>query len=89
MKTRLIQAGLWRNEEGEPELNINVAWRVLSRLGHPGRYLGKTQDGNHEYLIVSAETGEYLTSGKGFSLESAMCEAALKASSLEKPNLHH
>ena len=89
MKTRLMQAGLWQSEEGEPELNINLAWRVLSRLGYPGRYAGKTQDGGHEYLIVSAETGEYLTSGKGFTLERAMCEAALNASSLVKPKLQH
>lgn len=83
MKTQLIKAGLWNNsEKDEPKINISSAWSVLSRLGCPGRFGGRAQDGSYEFVIVNPGTGTLLCSGKGETLESAMCAAALNASQL-------
>ncbi len=80
MKKRLIEAGLWSQKEGqEPESDISSAWRVVARLGYPGRYGGKAQDGLEEYLIVNPRTGNLLASGKGASITVAMCKAAIAA----------
>jgi hypothetical protein len=85
MKTKLISVGLWGHQEkGEPGKDISSAWSILSRLGCPGRYCGRTQDGLYEYVIVNPETGSLLTSGKGITLAMAMCDAALAASTLER-----
>ncbi len=83
MRTQLINAGLWSNgEQGEPETDISSAWRILSRIGCPGRYVGKTQNGLYEYVIVNPETGTMLPSGKGLTLATAICKAALAAKKL-------
>lgn len=82
MKTKLIQAGLWQKDEAELELNISTAWSIMAHLGYPGRYAGKAQDGSYEYLILNPLSGELLASGKGSSLESAICAAALNAQPL-------
>lgn len=83
MRTQLINAGLWDDaEKGEPGLDISSAWSVLSRLGCPGRYGGRTQNGLYEYVIVNPKTGSLLTSGRGVTLAAAMCKAALAAKSL-------
>jgi hypothetical protein len=85
MKTQLIDVGLWRTgEEGEPGRDISSAWSILSRLGCPGRYGGRTQDGLYEYVIVNPKTGALLTSGRGATLAMAMCKAALSASTLKR-----
>lgn len=81
MKNRLQEAGLWCGEEGS-EITISIAWSVLSRLGRPSRYLGRGQDGSHEYGIIDPFTGNLLTTGKGVTVEKAMCEAALNARAL-------
>lgn len=84
MKERLIQTGLWKTGERiEPEPDISSAWRIMSRLGYPGRYGGRTQDGLHEYLIVNPRTGSLMTTGKGISVAAAMCEASIAARTLE------
>ena len=79
MKSRLQQAGLLCNEDDNPEINITLAWSILSRLGHPARYGGRALDGSYEYVIVNSQTGDYLATGKGMTLERSMCEAALNA----------
>lgn len=80
MKIKLIQHGLWEQEEqGDPGSSVSKAWSVLSRLGYPGRYAGKTQDGYYEFAIADTETGALMISGKGDTLPMAMCEAALAA----------
>jgi hypothetical protein len=84
MKTKLIEVGLWdHREKGEPGRDISSAWSILSRLGCPGRYCGRTQDGLYEYMIVDPKTGSLLTSGEGITLARAMCDAASAASTLE------
>jgi hypothetical protein len=83
MKEKLIKAGLLRvGETFDTEPDISSAWSILSRLGYPSRYGGKTQDGYREYLITDPTSGTLLTSGKGRTLESAMCQAALSACDL-------
>lgn len=84
MKTRLQQAGLLRHDENVSEINISVAWRVLSRLGCPARYCGKSQDGSYEYVIINPKSGDFLASGKGGTLEYSICEAVLNAYSIVK-----
>lgn len=85
MKSQLIDVGLWRTgEQGEPGGDISSAWRILSRLGCPGRYGGRTPDGLYEYVIVNPETGALLTTGRGVTLEVAMCKAALAASNVDR-----
>lgn len=79
MKLRLQQARLLKDEEIAPEINISLAWSILSRLGYPSRYSGRAQDGSYEYVIISPQTGDFLASGKGMTLETSMCEAALNA----------
>lgn len=82
MKTRLEQAGLLNHEEGSSRVDISLAWRILSRLGCPARYGGKAMDGSYEYVILHPQTGHFLATGKGITLEGSMCEAALNASRL-------
>lgn len=83
MKEKLINAGLLRADENfDYEPDITSAWSIMSRLGYPSRYGGKTQDGYSEYLITDPISGALLTSGKGRTLERAMCEAALRACDL-------
>jgi len=82
MKSRLQQAGLLFNQDDDPEINITLAWSVLSRLGLPARYGGRALDGSYEYVIINSRTGTFLATGKGMSLESSMCEAALNAKEL-------
>ncbi len=84
MRNRLIELGLWDQQEGlQPENDISAAWRIVSRLGYPGRYGGRALDGRYEYLIVNPRTGS-LASGKGGSVTAAMCEAAIAARSLDR-----
>ena len=86
MRQRLIEAGLWEQSDGaSPEKDILCAWRVVSRLGYPGRFGGLSQDGQCEYLIVNPQTGGLLASGKGLSVTEAMCAAALAARSGGQP----
>ena len=83
MKEKLIKAGLLRTGETfDAEPDITSAWCIMSRLGYPSRYGGKTQDGCYEYLTTDPISGVLLASGKGKTLERAMCEAALHASNL-------
>lgn len=78
MKTKLIEAGLWNREEtGEPGRDISSAWSILSRVGSPGRYVGRTQNGLYEYVIVNADSETLLPSGRGRTLAMAICKAAL------------
>jgi hypothetical protein len=86
MKFRLQQAGLLRNKDDDLEINISLAWSLLSRLGCPARYGGRAQDGSHEYIIVNPHTGDFLATGKGVTLARSMCESALNASSLISPD---
>lgn len=84
MRTRLIKAGLWQDEEqGAPEREITSAWRIMARLGYPGRFGGKTPHGQYEYFIIDPANGGLLTTGIGESLEAAICEAALSAQKLK------
>ncbi|NIP26239.1 MAG: hypothetical protein GWN14_13615 [candidate division Zixibacteria bacterium] len=78
MQSRLKQAGLW-NSNDDIEINISLAWELLSRIGLPGRYGGKAPDGSYEFIIIDPTTGAYLTTGKGQTLELSICEAALNA----------
>lgn len=80
MKSRLKEAGLLCKEDEDPEISISFAWSILSRLGYPARYGGRAQDGSYEYVIINPQTGEFLATGKGNTLERSMCEAALNAS---------
>ena len=80
MRAQLINVGLWdQGETGDPEIDISSTWRVLARVGRPGRYVGKTQNGLYEYVIINPENDSLLPSGKGLTLTMAMCEAALAA----------
>lgn len=80
MEKRLIEENLWSPAEGpSPARSIIGAWSVLARLGAPGRFLGRTQDGQYEYLIVDAASGLMLASGKGETMPAAICAAALAA----------
>lgn len=82
MKSRLEQAGLLSKQDDNSEININLAWSVLARLGHPARYGGRALDGSYQYVIINSQTGDFLATGKGMTLESSMCEAALNARGL-------
>jgi hypothetical protein len=82
MKSRLQQAGLLFDQENDSEINITLAWSVLSRLGLPARYGGRALDGSYEYVIINSQTGAFLATGKGMTLESSMCQAALNARGL-------
>ena len=86
MKLRLQQACLLNDEETDPEINISLAWRILSRLGYPSRYSGRSQDGSYEYVIISPQTGDFVATGKGLTLETSMCEAALNARAIIDTN---
>lgn len=86
MKAQLQVADTYSSKEEGQEINISLAWSMLSHLGLPARYGGRAQDGSHEYVITSPKTGEFLTSGKGLTIEKAMFEAALKARALIERN---
>ena len=77
MKSRLQKAGLLLTDDADPEIDISVAWGTLARLGYPARYGGKAQDGSYEYVIINPQTGGFLATGRGATLEMSMCEAAL------------
>lgn len=79
MKSRRQKACLLNDEEIAPEINISLAWSILSRLGYPSRYSGRAQDGSYEYVIISPQTGDFLATGKGMTLETSICQAALNA----------
>ena len=81
MKYRLQKAGFICEEE-TPEINISFAWSMLSRLGCPARYGGRALDGSYEYVIINPQTGNFIATGKGATLEMSMCEAALNANAL-------
>lgn len=87
MKSRLQQAGLWRQEDHQANIDIILAWRVLSRLGFPARYGGRSLDGLHEYIIVDPATSGILATGRGETLAIAICQAALNVRL--SPNHHH
>ncbi len=83
MRTQLIKAGLWNKDEaGEPGRDISSAWKILSRVGCPGRYVGRAQNGLFEYVIVNPDTDTLLPSGQGHTLALAICAAALAARKL-------
>ncbi|PLX81209.1 MAG: hypothetical protein C0616_05395 [Desulfuromonas sp.] len=85
MEKRLMEVGLCqKGEEILPNGQISFAWKILARLGYPGRYSGRTQDGLHEFLIVDPATGNLLATGKGNSVEDAICEASIAARLLEQ-----
>ena len=86
METRLRQAGLWCKKDEAHDIDISIAWDVLSRLGRPVRYGGRAQDGSYVYIVTDPETGEFLATGKGTTLEMSMCDAALKAGSAGQSN---
>mgnify|MGYP001418030644 CR=1 FL=1 len=81
MINRLQQAGLW-SKPGHDEIDIVTAWSILSRLGLPSRYGGRTPDGAHQFVIVDPVTGALLTFGTGLTLEISICDATLKAHQL-------
>ena len=78
MKTRLKEAGLPCIDD-DAEINISYAWSILSRLGLPARYGGRSPEGSYEYIIINPRTGCFLATGKGETLEKSICEAALNA----------
>jgi len=78
MEKRLIDAQLWSSGDGQlKDRDCNDAWQVLSRLGAPYRFAGKSFDGRYEYLILHPKTGDVIATGRGESTAQAMCEAAL------------
>jgi hypothetical protein len=80
MRQQLIDANLWdRNNGSDPLQSITGGWTVLARLGAPGRFGGKTGDGQFEYLVVDPRSGSPVACGRGTSLQEAMCQAALAA----------
>jgi hypothetical protein len=82
MEKQLIKENLWNPTEGpSPAESIISAWRVLARLGAPGRFVGRAQGGQYEYLIVASRNGRMLASGRGETIPSAICAAALAARS--------
>ena len=80
MKNRLIAAELWSQDDGQlNEQTCSDAWQVLSRLGAPYRFAGKSFDGRFEYLVLHPKTGDVIATGRGDSSPKAMLEAALAA----------
>ena len=80
MEKRLIDAQLWSRGDGQlNEQDCNDAWQVLSRLGAPYRFAGRSCDGLWEYLIIHPKTGDVVATGRGELSPLAMCEAALAA----------
>ncbi|WP_303722898.1 hypothetical protein [Malonomonas rubra] len=81
MEQRLIDARLWSLGDGHlNEQDCQDAWQVLSRLGAPYRFSGKSCDGLFEYLILHPDTGDVVAAGRGESTSLAMLEAALAGS---------
>ncbi len=83
MLTRLQQAGLWHSRD-KREIDIATAWSILSRLGLPSRYGGKSPDGSYQYVIVDPHNGDLLSFGTGATLETSICDATLKAYRLRR-----
>jgi len=80
MEKQLIEAKLWAPEQGpSPAQSIIGAWTLLARLGAVGRFVGRAQDGQYEYLIATPGGGEMLASGRGESIPAAICAAVLVA----------
>lgn len=79
MKSRLQQAGLLGTDESGPAIDISIAWSVLSRLGHPARFAGRAQNGSYEYIITDSRSGDLLATGRGRSIETSICDAAINA----------
>ena len=79
MVHRLRKSGLLQPQTKELEINISLAWDILSRLGLPARFGGKSLDGAYEYIVIDPSSGNIFASGRGTSLEDSMCEAALDA----------
>ena len=80
MEKRLIDARLWSPGDGSlSNADCSDAWQVLSRLGAPYRFSGKSFDGLYEYLVLDPKTGAVIATGRGESTPQAMCEAALAA----------
>ncbi|WP_432821804.1 hypothetical protein [Trichloromonas sp.] len=80
MKERLIAAHLLdQTDATPPELGILDAWKVLSRLGSPCRYGGKSVDGLYEYLVTNPQNSHTIATGKGSTIPAAICAAALAA----------
>lgn len=78
MEQRLIDAQLWSLGDGHlNEQDCSDAWQVLSRLGAPYRFAGKSCDGLYEYLILHPDTGDVVATGRGDSTPRAMFEAAI------------
>lgn len=86
MKMRLQEAGLLGDGSEISDIDIKVAWSVLSKIGYPARFCGRSQDGSYEYVIIDPKTGSFLATGKGSTLEYSICEAALNATSHLKEN---
>lgn len=64
------------------EIDISTAWSALARLGFPGRFTGRTQDGSYEFAVINPTTGSLMTTGTGRTLETAMFDAASRAGAL-------
>jgi len=80
MKDRLIAAHLLDQSDCNiPELDILDAWKVLSRLGSPCRYGGRSVDGLYEYLVTNPYNNSTIATGKGPTIPAAICAAALAA----------
>lgn len=80
MEKRLIDAQLWSHQDGHlSEHSYSAAWRVLSRVGAPYRFSGKSCDGQFEYLVLDPKSGAVVATGRGDSSSKAMCEAAIAA----------
>lgn len=86
MREKLIEAELWdATDQRNPTQDVICAWSVLSRLGAPYRYGGRTPDGRLEYLVLNLAGGEVVASGCGATPAEAMCRAALAARCAQLP----
>lgn len=80
MREKLIEMELWdAKDQRNPTQDVICAWSVLSRLGAPYRFGGRTPDGRLEYLVLNLAGGEVVASGRGTTPAEAMCRAALAA----------
>lgn len=80
MREELIAVGLWDSHNpNNPSVSITAAWQVLSRVGAAYRYLGRTTEGDFEYLVYNPRTGSTIAHGRGATAPLAMCVAALEA----------
>jgi len=80
VREELIAAGLWEaHNPNNPSLSVTAAWQVLARIGVACKYVGRTLEGDYEYLVYHRETGASIASGRGKTAPLAMCQAALAA----------